>query len=378
MRHRGRRRGASGAGARHRDARARVTRHADRAHRRSPAGGAPRALPRRLLSAFRRRLRVRHRRGVRFAQSRSSRAPTAAARRSSSKDGVNGWVVRPASRHARRRARARRWRTCRWRERLGKAGLEHASHMTWDRAVQASAGAMNDDFKPGLIATAGLAVVLLAFALSVDVPEGGRRRLQGRRGDVLRARRTVSRATSISPLRTTTWCVSGRNSQGLRASSSSTARAIDIQAASAVPVRPLGEAAKIPSATHGCTSRSRSSIRWRPRRSCSCSAPTAFWCCTRCCSALTSWWSISFCTRARKSNWAALPLAAVFLAASVVPVYFVWLMPELFNFSLALYALFFWATRKSAGCAGHGAHPITPGGRRAWRADVFEADARAF
>jgi len=44
-----------------------------------------------------------------------------------------------------------------------------------------------------------------------------------------------------------------------------------------------------------------------------------------------------------KSNRAALPLAAVFLFASLIPVYFVWLTPELFNFSLALYALFFWS-----------------------------------
>ena len=44
-----------------------------------------------------------------------------------------------------------------------------------------------------------------------------------------------------------------------------------------------------------------------------------------------------------KSNSAALPLAAVFLFASLIPVYFVWLTPELFNFSLALYALFLWS-----------------------------------
>jgi hypothetical protein len=54
--------------------------------------------------------------------------------------------------------------------------------------------------------------------------------------------------------------------------------------------------------------------------------------------------------RARmKSSWVALPLASVFLAASVVPVYFIWLMPELFNFSLALYALFFWSYKEVAG-----------------------------
>lgn len=50
-----------------------------------------------------------------------------------------------------------------------------------------------------------------------------------------------------------------------------------------------------------------------------------------------------------KANWLALPLAAVFLVASVVPVYLVWLLPELFNFSLALYALFFWAYKEVAG-----------------------------
>ncbi len=43
------------------------------------------------------------------------------------------------------------------------------------------------------------------------------------------------------------------------------------------------------------------------------------------------------------SNRAALPLSAAFLFASLIPVYFVWLTPELFNFSLALYVLFFWS-----------------------------------
>jgi len=49
-----------------------------------------------------------------------------------------------------------------------------------------------------------------------------------------------------------------------------------------------------------------------------------------------------------KSNWAALPLAAAFLGVSVVPVYFVWLVPELFNVSLAFYAVFFWAYKEVA------------------------------
>ena len=49
-----------------------------------------------------------------------------------------------------------------------------------------------------------------------------------------------------------------------------------------------------------------------------------------------------------KSNWVALPLAIAFLGVSVVPVYFVWLVPELFNVSLALSAIFFWAYKEVA------------------------------
>jgi hypothetical protein len=49
-----------------------------------------------------------------------------------------------------------------------------------------------------------------------------------------------------------------------------------------------------------------------------------------------------------KSNWVALPLAGAFLGVSVVPVYFVWVIPELFNVSLALYAVFFWAYKEVA------------------------------
>jgi len=49
------------------------------------------------------------------------------------------------------------------------------------------------------------------------------------------------------------------------------------------------------------------------------------------------------------SRPAALAYATVFLVASVVPVYFVWLTPELFNFSLTLYALFLWSDKEVAG-----------------------------
>ncbi len=49
-----------------------------------------------------------------------------------------------------------------------------------------------------------------------------------------------------------------------------------------------------------------------------------------------------------RSASAALGFAAAFLGASVVPVYFVWLTPELFNFSLVLYALVLWSYKEVA------------------------------
>jgi hypothetical protein len=45
---------------------------------------------------------------------------------------------------------------------------------------------------------------------------------------------------------------------------------------------------------------------------------------------------------------AALAYAIAFLAGSVVPVYFVWLTPELFNVSLALWAVFLWSHKEVA------------------------------
>ena len=48
------------------------------------------------------------------------------------------------------------------------------------------------------------------------------------------------------------------------------------------------------------------------------------------------------------SSRASLAYATVFLAASIVPLYFVWITPELFNFSLALYALFLWSYKEAA------------------------------
>ncbi len=51
---------------------------------------------------------------------------------------------------------------------------------------------------------------------------------------------------------------------------------------------------------------------------------------------------------ARSRPFVALAYAVVFLLASVVPVHVIWLAPELFNFSLALYALFLWCYKEAA------------------------------
>jgi hypothetical protein len=53
---------------------------------------------------------------------------------------------------------------------------------------------------------------------------------------------------------------------------------------------------------------------------------------------------------------AAAAYAVAFLLGSVVPVYFIWLTPELFNFSVALYALFLWSYKEAAPAAP-GAQP---------------------
>lgn len=55
--------------------------------------------------------------------------------------------------------------------------------------------------------------------------------------------------------------------------------------------------------------------------------------------------------RARASASAALAYAVVFLFASAAPVYFVWLTPELFNLSLVMLGLFFWAYKEVAPAA---------------------------
>ena len=67
-----------------------------------------------------------------------------------------------------------------------------------------------------------------------------------------------------------------------------------------------------------------------------------------------------FILAATRSNRAALPMAVAFLATSVVPVYFVWLTPELLNFSLVLYAVFFWAYKEVAAASTSASAPRTP------------------
>ena len=53
-----------------------------------------------------------------------------------------------------------------------------------------------------------------------------------------------------------------------------------------------------------------------------------------------------FLTARGSSRVIAAAYALVFFAASVVPVYFVWLTPELFNVSLVLYAMFLWCYKE--------------------------------
>ncbi len=55
---------------------------------------------------------------------------------------------------------------------------------------------------------------------------------------------------------------------------------------------------------------------------------------------------------ARTTPTVALVLASAFIFASVVPVYFVWIAPELFNFALGLLAYFLWAHKAGPGTTG--------------------------
>ncbi len=63
--------------------------------------------------------------------------------------------------------------------------------------------------------------------------------------------------------------------------------------------------------------------------------------------ALAGWCSYLF-LHARMRATLAAALSGAFIAASVVPVYFVWIMPELFNFALGLLAYFCWLYKEVA------------------------------
>ena len=64
--------------------------------------------------------------------------------------------------------------------------------------------------------------------------------------------------------------------------------------------------------------------------------------------------AISWLLSRGSSPFGAVAYAAVFFGASVVPVYFVWLTPELFNFSLVLLAYFLWTYKDAAARANAG------------------------
>ena len=63
---------------------------------------------------------------------------------------------------------------------------------------------------------------------------------------------------------------------------------------------------------------------------------------------LACWCSVLFC-RAQAGRTAGTLAGLAFVGASVVPVYAVWLTPEILNFTLVLVAYFLWAYKKVAG-----------------------------
>jgi hypothetical protein len=71
--------------------------------------------------------------------------------------------------------------------------------------------------------------------------------------------------------------------------------------------------------------------------------------------ALDLWVIYLFLSARGSPPLSAAAYAAAFLLTSVVPVYLVWLTPELFNFSVALYALFFWSYKEIAATGAAGA-----------------------
>jgi len=61
---------------------------------------------------------------------------------------------------------------------------------------------------------------------------------------------------------------------------------------------------------------------------------------------------------ARSGPLVSAVLATGFVMASVVPVYFVWITPELFNFSIALWALFLWSYKEAVADTASANSPI--------------------
>ena len=127
---------------------------------------------------------------------------------------------------------------------------------------------------------------------------------------------------------------------------------------------------------------SRSSIRCSRRRSSCSSAPTGSSCSTRCC-----WrWCCcaAICSSRALRSWPSAILPPAFVMASVVPVYFVRIMPEVFNFSLACWRISAgsikrWRCRRArragrSGCS-RGASDVAVR-RAAGHRDVLEADQR--
>ena len=192
--------------------------------------------------------------------------------------------------------------------------------------------AVADDMttKPGILASALLGILLLAFAVSVDFPKANGGGFKGRRVDLLRARpqprarlRFSVRAQGSDSRLGGVFRTRGHlpeDGQGRRDSR-----------LQLVSVLPMGQtrrsrardAALFFEVVH--LSARRGAVRLF-------FGTNGFLVLHAILIAFDLLVIYLFILAATKSNWVALPLAIAFLAASVVPVYFVWLMPELLQF----------------------------------------------
>lgn len=206
---------------------------------------------------------------------------------------------------------------------------------------------MNPDLKPGLLASAALGLLLLAFAVSVDFPKAAGGGFKGDEATYYVLGHSLARDFDFAYKRTDLVRVWEEFRTGPEGIFLKEGKVIDVQDSTEFPF-----------------------IRWiklrDPQRATRLyfsksyiypltAAPfiivfgtNGFLVLHALLMALNLLVIYLFLNARTHSNWVALPLAAVFLGVSIIPVYVVWLTPELFNFSLALYALFFWSYKEVA------------------------------